>query len=62
VRLDSAVRAGQACPQRRIGVGHRDEPTDVARGERGQVAPHVVVVEPDHSNSELCGHGVVLEG
>jgi hypothetical protein len=54
VNGDDPVRAFQPCAQSRVGLSHRGHRAEVARRQRRQVGPDVVVAEPDYSDSQAC--------
>jgi hypothetical protein len=57
VRRDAAVRALQLVAQARIGIGGGDEAAVLAGVQRGEVAPHVIVAQPEHSDIQTRHRG-----
>jgi hypothetical protein len=53
------VLAAEALSKLRRRVGHGDQPADLAGRDGGEVAPDVVVVEPENADSKARGpsHG-----
>ena len=54
-RVDAAVRAPQALAEARIRIGRGHDPADLAGGERGEIAPDVIVGQSENADAQ-SGH------
>ena len=56
--VDARVLLAEALPEPRRRLGHRDQAAHVAGGDRGEVLPDVVVVEPEDADPNPRGHAI----
>ena len=52
VRRHAAVEVAEPLPQARIGLGGRDEAAMLAGRQRREVAPHVIVAQPEDADAQ----------